>query len=115
MTAIPVDPLFLFAIASKGSANSGRLWPEEPALRNFATVFQQRHFFLGHFWLQLWDSVLITVAVAVAVAAITLFVAISATFADGRRKVRGGRTVMNLALFTGFLPAAFLAVPMHEQ
>jgi multiple sugar transport system permease protein len=28
--------------------------------------------------------------------------------------VRGGRTVMNLALFTYFIPAAFLAVPMYK-
>ena len=28
--------------------------------------------------------------------------------------MRGGRTVMNLALFTYFIPAAFLAVPMYK-
>jgi multiple sugar transport system permease protein len=28
--------------------------------------------------------------------------------------VKGGRTVMNLALFTYFIPAAFLAVPMYK-
>ena len=109
-TIIPVYHLFLFAISSKDSATSGRLWPKEPTLQNFVTVLKQEHFYLNHFWLQLWNSVLI----AVAVAALTLFVATSAAFAISRLKVRGGRTVMNLALFTYFIPAAFLAVPMYK-
>ncbi len=52
--------------------------------------------------------------IAVAVGVLTLFVATGAAFAISRLKVRGGRTVMNLALFTYFIPAAFLAVPMYK-
>ncbi|MDQ6640046.1 MAG: carbohydrate ABC transporter permease, partial [Pseudomonadota bacterium] len=66
--------------------------------------------YLSHFWLQMWNSVVI----AVAVGAITLFIATSAAFAISRLRVRGGRTIMNLALFTYFIPAAFLAVPMYK-
>src|SRR5207253_1064515 len=44
----------------------------------------------------------------------TLFIATCAAFAISRIKVRGGRTVMNAALFTYFIPAAFLAVPMYK-
>ena len=73
-------------------------------------VFRQQHYYLDHFWLQMWNSVLI----AVAVGAITLFIATAAAFAISRLRVRGGRTVMNLALFTYFIPAAFLAVPMYK-
>ncbi len=109
-TLIPVYHLFLFAISSKDSATSGRLWPKEPTLQNFSTVFQQQHFYLNHFWLQLGNSVLI----AVAVAAITLFIATAAAFGISRLRVRGGRVVLNLALFTYFIPAAFLAVPMYK-
>ncbi len=109
-TIIPVYHLVLFAISPRDQATTGRLWPKEPTMQNFVTVFQQKHFYLDHFWIQLWNSVLI----AVAVAAITLFVATSAAFAISRLKVRGGRTVMNLALFTYFIPAAFLAVPMYK-
>ena len=109
-TIIPVYHLFLFAISSKDSATSGRLWPKDPTLQNFGIVFKQEHFYLHHFWLQLWNSLLI----AVSVGAITLFVATSAAFAISRLKVRGGRTVMNLALFTYFIPAAFLAIPMYK-
>jgi len=109
-TIIPVYHLFLFAISPKDQATSGKLWPDHPTLKNFENVFGQKHFYLDHFWVQLGNSVLIAVAVAV----ITLFVATAAAFAISRLKVRGGRTVMNLALFTYFIPAAFLAVPMYK-
>jgi multiple sugar transport system permease protein len=58
----------------------------------------------------MWNSLVI----AVAVGAITLFIATTAAFAISRLKVSIGRTVMNLALFTYFIPAAFLAVPMYK-
>ena len=109
-TLIPVYHLFLFAISERDSATSGRLWPKNPTLQNFEIVFQQKHFYLNHFWLQLGNSLMIAIAVGV----ITLFVATTAAFAISRLKVRGGRTVMNLALLTYFIPAAFLAVPMYK-
>jgi multiple sugar transport system permease protein len=109
-TVIPVYHLFLFAISARDTATSGRLWPKEPSLQNFATVFQQQHFYLNHFWVQLGNSL----AIALAVGVITLAVATCAAFAISRLKVRGGRAVMNLALFTYFIPAAFLAVPMYK-
>jgi multiple sugar transport system permease protein len=109
-TIIPVYHMFLFAISERDSATSGRLWPKNPTLQNFETVFFQKHFYLSHFWVQLGNSLVI----ALAVGAITLIVATTAAFAISRLKVRGGRTVMNMALFTYFIPAAFLAVPMYK-
>jgi len=58
----------------------------------------------------MWNSLLIAVAVGV----ITLMVATTAAFAISRLKARGGRLVLNCALFTYFIPAAFLAVPMYK-
>ena len=52
--------------------------------------------------------------IAVAIGVLTLVRRDGAAFAISRLKVRGGRTVMNLALFTYFIPAAFLAVPMYR-
>src|SRR2546425_3822532 len=109
-TLIPIYHIFLFSISSKDSAFSGALWPDKPTLRNFSTVFRQENFYLHHFWNQIWNSLWI----ALAVGAITLAVATCAAFAISRLKVRGGRTVMNAALFTYFIPAAFLAVPMYK-
>src|SRR5260221_11718293 len=54
-TLIPIYHIFLFAISSKDSAFSGALWPDKPTLRNFVTVFRQEHFYLHHFWEQLWN------------------------------------------------------------
>jgi multiple sugar transport system permease protein len=109
-TVIPVYHLFLFAISPRDQATSGRLWPKEPTLQNFDFVFQQKHFYLNHFWVQLGNSLMVAVAAGV----ITLFVATCAAFAISRLKVKGGRTVLNMALFTYFIPAAFLAVPMYK-
>lgn len=109
-TIIPVYHMFLFAISPRDTATSGRLWPKEPTWQNFDQVFNQKHFYLNHFWEQLGNSV----SIAFAVGAITLVVSTMAAFAISRLKVRGGRVVMNMALFTYFIPAAFLAVPMYK-
>ena len=109
-TMIPVYHLFLFSISPRDQATSGRLWPKDPTLDNFRIVVEQKHFYLHHFWQQLANSFLI----AFAVAGITLVVATLAAFAISRLRARGGRTVMNMALLTYFIPAAFLAVPMYK-
>ena len=109
-TLLPIYHLFLFAISPRESAFAGNLWPTHPTLRNFEIVLDQKHYFLIHFWEQLGNSVIIAVATGV----LTLVVATCAAFAISRLRVRGGRTVMNLALFTYFIPAAFLAVPMYR-
>jgi multiple sugar transport system permease protein len=109
-TMIPIYHLFLFSISPKEDAFSGKLWPAHPTLNNFSIVFGEKHYFLSHFWLQLWNSTVI----AVAVGALTLFIATAAAFSISRLRVKGGRLIMNLALFTYFIPAAFLAVPMYR-
>jgi multiple sugar transport system permease protein len=109
-TILPIYHMFLFAISPKESALSGRLWPDHPTLQNFIIVFNQQHYFLNHFWLQFWNSLVI----AVAAGGLTLAIATASAFAISRLQVRGGRLVMNLALFTYFIPAAFLAVPMYK-
>ena len=109
-TMIPIYHMFLFAISPKEDAFSGKLWPTHPTLNNFHIVFHQEHYFLRDFWIQFWNSIVI----AVAAGALTLMIATAAAFAISRLKVPGGRWVMNLALFTYFIPAAFLAVPMYR-
>ena len=109
-TIVPIYHMFLFAISSKDGGFSGRLWPENPTLKNFEFVFLQKHHFLNHFWGQLWSSTLIAFATGL----LTLMIATGAAFAISRLKVRGGRTIMNFALATYFIPAAFLAVPMYK-
>lgn len=109
-TLIPIYHMFLFAISPKQDAFAGKLWPDHPTLQNFRIVFNQQHYFLRDFWVQFGNSVVIALAAGV----ITLIIATMAAFAISRLRIRGGRTVMNLALFTYFIPAAFLAVPMYR-
>jgi len=109
-TILPVYHMVLFAISPKDSAFAGNLWPDHPTLNNFAVVLHQKHYYLTYFWKQMANSL----AIAVATGAITLLIATFAAFAISRLKVRGGQLVMNLALFTYFIPAAFLAVPMYR-
>jgi multiple sugar transport system permease protein len=109
-TLLPIYHLLLFAISPRDAAFSGNLWPENPTLRNFEIVLNQDHYFLIHFWEQLANSLIVAVSTGV----LTLLIATFAAFAISRLRVEGGRTVMNLALFTYFIPAAFLAVPMYR-
>jgi multiple sugar transport system permease protein len=107
---LPIYHLFLFAISPKDQAMGGQVWPDHPTLHNFEVVFRQEHHYLNFFWLQLWNSLIIAVTAGL----LTLLVATGAAFAISRLKVKGGRIAMNLALFTYFIPAAFLAVPMYK-
>jgi multiple sugar transport system permease protein len=109
-TLLPIYHMLLFAISPKEAALSGELWPEHPTFHNFSVVFNQQHFYLSHFWLQMWNSFFISATTGV----LTLLVATFAAFAISRLRTPGGRTVMNLALLTYFIPAAFLAVPMYR-
>jgi multiple sugar transport system permease protein len=109
-TLLPIYHLFLFSISSKDEAFSGKAWPDHPTLRNFGVVFREEHYFLNHFWRQFGNSLLIAVSVGV----LTLAIAAAAAFAISRLRTRGGRVVLNCALFTYFIPAAFLAVPMYK-
>jgi multiple sugar transport system permease protein len=106
-TMLPIYHLMLFAFSPKDVAMGGKLWPDHPTLHNFEVVFRQQHHYLNDFWLQMWNSLFIAVTTGL----LTLVVATGAAFAISRLKVRGGRTVMNLALFTYFIP---LAVPMYK-
>jgi multiple sugar transport system permease protein len=109
-TVLPIYHMVLFSISTQESALSGALWPTKPTFANFTRVFNQQHHYLEHFWAQMWNSVVIAVATGV----LTLLIATLAAFAISRLRVRGGQTVMNLALFTYFIPAAFLALPMYR-
>jgi len=109
-TLIPLYHLFLLSITRGDEPLRGRLWPLQPTLANFSYVFGQDHLFLQNFWRQFFNSVLIAGATGILV----LVISTLSAFAISRLKMRGGRLVLNLALFTYFIPAAFLGVPMYR-
>jgi multiple sugar transport system permease protein len=109
-TVFPIYHLFVLSISTQQAMLDGRLWPEDPTFRNYYLVVTQGHFFLTHFWLQMFNSFLVAVTTGV----LTLVIATFAAFAISRLKAQGGRLVMNFALATYLIPAAFLAVPMYK-
>src|SRR6478672_97294 len=76
-TMLPIYHLALFAISPKDQAMGGKIWPDHPTLHNFEVVFSEQHHYLNHFWLQMWNSLII----AVAVGFLTLLIATFAAFA----------------------------------
>lgn len=109
-TLLPLYHLFVLSISNQESMLAGTLWPAQPTLQNFQIVFKQQHYYLTNFWLQMFNSFFIAVTTGV----LTLFIATCAAFAISRLKVAGGRGIMNLALATYLIPAAFLAIPMYK-
>ena len=61
-TVLPLYHMMLFALSTKDSAFSGKVWPQPATLRNFEIVLSQQHHYLGNFWAQLGSSVLIAAA-----------------------------------------------------
>jgi multiple sugar transport system permease protein len=109
-TLFPIWHLFTLSISTQQQMLEGRLVPSEPTLRNYYLVFTQGHYYLSHFWQQMWNSFFIAAATGV----ITLTIATFAAFAISQLQARGGRMIMNFALATYLIPAAFLAVPMYK-
>ena len=109
-TLAPLYHLFVLSISSQQSMMDGRLWPTKPTLQNYEFVFFQKHYYLTYFWRQFGTSVLVAVSTGVMV----LFIATLAAFAISRLRIKGGRAIMNMALATYLIPAAFLAVPMYK-
>jgi multiple sugar transport system permease protein len=109
-TLLPLYHLVVLSLSSQEAMLAGSLWPEQATIANFETVFAQRHYFLEHFWTQLGNSLLI----AVSTGAVTLAIATCAAFVISRLRIRGSRLIMNLALTTYLIPAAFLAIPMYK-
>lgn len=109
-TLIPIYHLFVLSISDKEAMLAGLLWPDKPTLQNFEIVFGQKHYYLKDFWRQFANSLFIAIATGV----LTLVIATCAAFAISRLRAPGGRLIMNLALATYLIPAAFLAIPMYK-
>ncbi|HJS33723.1 MAG TPA: carbohydrate ABC transporter permease [Alphaproteobacteria bacterium] len=109
-TALPIYHLLIIALSPPQDAVASGLVPKNVTLENFTTVLTASHNLVSYFWRQLANSAFI----AVMTSALTLFVAVLATFAITRLKIPGGRTITNIALLTYLIPAAFLAIPMYK-
>ena len=109
-TLVPIYHMFMLSVTPVKEAVGTALWPANPTLDNYRTVFGEGHQFLRNFWQQLANSVF----TALTVAFLVLAIASLASFAVSRLKVWWGRAVTNAALLTYLIPAAFLAIPMYK-
>ncbi|MFO1351244.1 MAG: carbohydrate ABC transporter permease [Gammaproteobacteria bacterium] len=109
-TLLPIYHMIMLSFTPLDETFAGRYWPEHPTFDNYRTVFSEGHFFLQHFWLQLWNSVF----VAFMTALIVLVIATMAAFAIRRLKLKFGHYISNIALLTYVIPAAFLAIPLYR-
>lgn len=109
-TLVPIYHMFMLSVTPVKEAVGTALWPDNPTLDNYRTVFAEGHQFLRNFWQQLFNSVL----TALTVSFLVLAIASLASFAVSRLKVWWGHTVTNAALLTYLIPAAFLAIPMYK-
>jgi multiple sugar transport system permease protein len=109
-TILPLYHMLVMALTPTREAFAGRIWPREPTLENFITVFTQNHFFLRLFWTQLYNSLF----VAIMTVLIVLTIGMLASFAIARLRPRWGNWVSNAALLTYVIPASFLAIPFYQ-
>jgi multiple sugar transport system permease protein len=61
-TMLPIYHLFLFAISPKDQAMAGKLWPDSRRCTTSRSCSGSSTL-PRHFWLQMWNSLLIAVAV----------------------------------------------------
>jgi len=107
-TLTPVYNMLLIALDAEGDTEfAGYIWPPEPSLESFATVWNQGYWYLEHVWSQFGNSLYVGLMTML----LTMAIGSLASFAVGRTRLRRGRILVNAALLTYVLPSSFLAIP----
>jgi multiple sugar transport system permease protein len=109
-TLLPIYNIILISLQSNDLIFSGNIWPVEPTIQSYITVFTQSQFYVEAFWIQLWNSLVVGVATAL----ITLAIASLTTFAIARLNIRFGWMLSTAALLTYLIPATFLVIPFYQ-
>jgi multiple sugar transport system permease protein len=109
-TLMPIYNMVAVSLETSDAVSSNQVFPAEPSLFSFVTVFTQDYWYLQNFWRQMLNSLIIGVATA----AITLAVASTASYAIQRLRVRFSGFLVSAALLTYVIPASFLAIPFYK-
>jgi len=113
-TLLPVYNMLLIALDEDADEFTGAIWPGDPNLDSFASLWNEDNFLLAHFWYRFGNSIQMGLATMV----LTVVIGSLASFVLGRMRLRGSRVIGDLALITYVLPTAFLAIPfvhvMHK-
>ncbi len=106
-TLLPVYNMLLMALDSDADEFTGSIWPPDPNLDSFLSVWNEDYWLMAHFWHQFGNSIYLGVATMV----LTVLIGSLTAFALGRIQLRRGWIVTDFALLTYVLPTAFLAIP----
>ena len=107
---MPIYNMVIVSLQSNDAIFSSNIWPKQPTLTTFTTVFTQNYWYLEDFWVQMLNSVLVGVGTAL----IVVGIASLASFAITRLRIRFGGLLSNAALLTYVIPASFLAIPFYK-
>jgi multiple sugar transport system permease protein len=106
-TLLPVYNMLLIALDSDAEEFTGSIWPPDPNLDSFRSVWTEDYWLMDHFWHQFGNSIYLGLATMV----LTVLIGSLASFALGRIQLRRGWIVTDFALLTYVLPTAFLVIP----
>jgi multiple sugar transport system permease protein len=113
-TLLPVYNMLLMALDDDAAEFTGSIWPSDPNLDSFWSVWTEDYWLMERFWHQFANSLFLGVATMV----LTVLVGSLASFSLGRMRLRRGWIISDLSLLTYVLPAAFLVIPfvhiMHQ-
>lgn len=113
-TLLPVYNMVLISLDSDADEFTGSIWPPDPDLSSFKSVWTEDYWLLEHFWHRFANSVYMGVATML----LTVLLGSLASFALGRMRLRNGWIVTDFALLTYVLPTTFLVIPfvhvMHQ-
>jgi multiple sugar transport system permease protein len=106
-TLLPVYNMLLMALDADADEFTGSIWPPEPNLDSFWSVWTEDYWLMAHFWHQFGNSIYLGVATMV----LTVLIGSLTSFSLGRLRLRKGWIVSDLSLLTYVLPTTFLVIP----
>lgn len=113
-TLLPIYNMLLIALDADGEEFTGSIWPPDPNLDSFRSVWTEDYWLMDHFWHQFGNSIYLGVATMV----LTVLIGSLTSYSLGRMRLRKGWIISDLALMTYMLPTAFLVIPfvhiMHK-
>jgi multiple sugar transport system permease protein len=113
-TLLPVYNMLLMALDADADEFTGSLWPPDPNLDSFRSVWTEDYWLMDHFWHQFANSIYLGMATML----LTVLIGSLASFSLGRMRLRKSWIISDIALLTYMLPTAFLAIPfvhiMHQ-
>jgi multiple sugar transport system permease protein len=106
-TLLPVYNMLMMALDDDAAEFTGHIWPTDPDLSSFRSVWTEDYWLMDHFWHQFANSIYLGFATML----LTVLIGSLASFSLGRMRLRKGWLVSDFALLTYMLPTTFLVIP----